>query len=60
MRHGEAWHAYVLPRLFAFANAVHAWRRTPSLRYAYLLASDPGAKRTLIMQALAHLPVLAE
>lgn len=56
MRHGEAWHAHVLPKLFAFANAVHAWRRTPSLRYAYLLASDPGAKRAKIVQALAHLP----
>ncbi len=58
IRHAEAWRKHVLPRLYAFADAVHTWRRSPSLRHAYLLASEP-ARRAMLEEALPHLPKLA-
>lgn len=57
LRHGDAWRTHVLPRLYAFAEAVHMWRRASELRYAYLLG-DEETRRALVAQALPHLPVL--
>ena len=49
--HGAAWHAHVLPRLYAFAELVHALRESRERRYGYLLGGR--RKRLAILLALS-------
>ena len=55
LHHGPAWWSHVLPRLYAFARAVHAFRGSSALRYAYLLGGDE-ARDALLARHLPHLP----
>ena len=41
-RHRDMWHAVVLPRLHAFASAVHRFRDCPRLRFAFLCTTADG------------------
>ena len=48
------WQTHVLPRLYAFAEAVHRLRASTALRYHYLLAAEHERNRW-IQNELPHL-----
>ena len=56
-RHGANWKEHVLPRLYAFARAVHNLRVCRKSRYRYLL-SRPQQRRRLLAEAMPHLSVV--
>ena len=52
--HGQAWRTHVLPRLYAFADAVHKFRADRRLRHAYMLGDDE-TRDALLADALPHI-----
>lgn len=54
VRHGEMWHAVVVPRLYAFVRAVLRFRASKGLRYAFLCV-DPLRRAALLQRECPHL-----
>ena len=58
MAHAAYWRSHVVPRLYAFANTVHQFRRDAAARYAYLVAPPPQ-RTAMLLAELPHLSGIA-